>query len=434
MQYHSQKAYAADDKTITLICRQDETVLSGMEWSLYRIGDRDGSTVRFAPALSGYSMDLGDLSSETVDAAAKTIEGYVIAAGVAPLAQGSTDTAGELVFGGLDNGLYLAAGKNLLVGNTCYVPSTLLIEVRNTDASLDYDAYPKFYYTDVSGQQKQYTVKKVWIDSDNQAQKRPDDLTIDLYQDGVLHDTVILNAENSWEYTWSAEDDGTEWRAVEREVPAEYTVMIDYNSSQFLIRNSYNPPETTAAFRTTVTTATTAAAVTTTTTATTAATTSEAAETSTTVTFGGPGYDTANEHVLAVSTSAKEDDADADETETEPTYTPCEKVYNWAVDPKTKYLEPELIKDDECYYVVVKLDIEDRMTDDDQWTSGTIENVRQEMYYDTFLDKLDSIAKDLPVTRNASAFRRYKVLDIDYKGYQDAMMQAYSSMYGNYFG
>ena len=74
------------------------------------------------------------------------------------------------------------------------------------------------------------------------------------------------------------------------------------------------------------------------------------------------------------------------------------------------------------------------MTDDDQWTSGTIENVRQEMYYDTFLDKLDSIAKDLPVTRNASAFRRYKVLDIDYKGYQDAMMQAYSSMYGNYFG
>ena len=177
-----------------------------------------------------------------------------------------------------------------------------------------------------------------------------------------------------------------------------------------------------------------AAAATTTTTATTAATTSEAAETSTTVTFGGPGYDTANEHVLAVSTSAKEDDADADETETEPTYTPCEKVYNWAVDPKTKYLEPELIKDDECYYVVVKLDIEDRMTDDDQWTSGAIENVRQEMYYDTFLDKLDSIAKDLPVTRNASAFRRYKVLDIDYKGYQDAMMQAYSSMYGNYFG
>ena len=177
-----------------------------------------------------------------------------------------------------------------------------------------------------------------------------------------------------------------------------------------------------------------AAEVTTTTTTTTAATTEDPAETTTTVTYGGPGYDTANERVLAVSTSAKEEDADAEETETEPTYTPCEKVYNWAINPDTKYLEPELIKDDECYYVVVKLDIEDRMTDDDQWNSSAIENVRREMYYDTFLDKLDSIAKDLPVTRNASAFRRYKVLDIDYKGYQDAMMQAYSSMYGSYFG
>ena len=257
VQYRGQKAAAADDKTITLICRQDETVLSGMEWSLYRVGVRDGSAVQFVPALSGYSIDLGDLSSESVDAAAKTIEGYVIAAGVSPLAQGSTDTAGELAFGGLDNGLYLAAGRNLQVGNTCYVPSTLLIEVNNTDASLDYDAYPKFYYTDVSGQQKMYTVKKVWIDNDDQAQKRPADLTIDLYKGGVLSDTVILNAGNSWEYTWSAEDDGTEWRVVEREVPAEYTVVIDYNSSQFLIKNSYNPPETTTTAGTTVTTVTT---------------------------------------------------------------------------------------------------------------------------------------------------------------------------------
>ncbi len=266
MQYNSQKASAADDKTITLICRQDDTVLSGMEWSLYRVGVRDGSAVQFVPALSGYSIDLGDLSAETVDAAAKTIEGYIIAAGVAPLAQGSTDPSGELAFGGLDNGLYLAAGKNLQVGDTCYVPSTLLIEVRNADASLDYNAYPKFYYTDVSGQEKRYTVKKVWIDNDNQDQKRPVDLTIDLYKDAVLSDTVILNADNGWEYTWNARDDGAEWRVVERDVPAEYTVVIDYNSSQFLIKNSYNPPETTTAVSTTVTTATTPAATTTTTT------------------------------------------------------------------------------------------------------------------------------------------------------------------------
>ena len=260
MQY-SRKAAAAENQTITLICRRDETVLSGMEWTLYRIGVRDGSAVKFVAALSGYSMDLGDLSAETVDTAAKTIEGYVLASGIAPVAQGKTDASGELAFTGLDNGLYLATGKNLTVGNTCYIPSTLLLEVSNADTGLDYDAYPKFSYTDLSGQERKYTVKKVWIDSDNAYQKRPSDLTIDLYKDDVLSETVILSEDNNWEYAWAAPEDGAEWKAVEREIPEQYSVMIDYNSRQFLIRNTYEPvPETTA------TTAETAATTATTTT------------------------------------------------------------------------------------------------------------------------------------------------------------------------
>lgn len=152
--------------------------------------------------------------------------------------------------------------------------------------------------------------------------------------------------------------------------------------------------------------------------------------TTTTTTATGIGYDTAKERVLAVSTSAAEDDSDSDETTTEPTYTPCEKVYNWAVDPDTEYLKPELIKDDECYYVVIKMDIEDRMTPGDLWTNSAIENVRQELYYSEYLDMLKSLADGLQSSRNNRAFNRYKVLGIDYIGYQNALMQSYYSMYG----
>lgn len=170
-----------------------------------------------------------------------------------------------------------------------------------------------------------------------------------------------------------------------------------------------------------------------TTAAVTTAETTTSAETTTT-TVSGLGYDTGNERVLVISTSAKEEDKDDSETTTEPTYTPCEKVYNWLIDPETKTMEPTLIKDDECYYVVVKLDIEDRMTGDDKWTENERESMREELYYDKYLEKLDKIAKDLPVTRNESAFRRYKVLDIDYVGYQNSLANAYSSMYSNYYG
>ncbi len=268
----SQKAAAADNKTITLICRQEDTVLSGMEWTLYRIGVRHGSEVEFVPALSGYSMDLGDLSVETVDTAAKTVEGYVLASGLAPVSQGKTDTAGELAFTGLENGLYLATGKNLQVGNTCYIPSTLLLEVNNADTGIDYDAYPKFSYTDISGADRNYKVKKVWEDADNAAQKRPSELTVDVYKNDVLSETVKLNEGNSWEYSWSAPEDGTEWKVVEREIPEGYSVLIDYNSWQFVIRNTYEPVQETTTVppeteTTTVTTATSAPPVTTVTTA-----------------------------------------------------------------------------------------------------------------------------------------------------------------------
>lgn len=156
--------------------------------------------------------------------------------------------------------------------------------------------------------------------------------------------------------------------------------------------------------------------------------TTKAAETTTDGT--GLGYSTDKEHVLAVSTSASEDEHDHEETTTEPTYTPCEKVYNWAVDPATKYNTPELIKDDETYYIAVKMDIEERMTSGDLWTESQIESVRTELYRDEFDDKLGEMGKALEVKRNEKAFRRYKVLDVDIVKYQQLLYQSYYSMFG----
>ena len=153
--------------------------------------------------------------------------------------------------------------------------------------------------------------------------------------------------------------------------------------------------------------------------------------TETTTTTAVTSYDTINERINAISTSATTKEGEKKTTTTtEPSYNPCEKVYNFAADPDTPLLKPELIKDDECYYIVCKMDIEERMTEDDLWTETTIENTRREKYYQEFLDMLDDMAKKMPVTRNNAAFRRYKVLDVDIVGYQQALMAAYSSMYG----
>jgi chemotaxis protein histidine kinase CheA len=144
----------------------------------------------------------------------------------------------------------------------------------------------------------------------------------------------------------------------------------------------------------------------------------------------GVGYDTMHEVTIQRITTAEASEENSEETTTEPNYIPCEKVYNWAADENTKYLTPEIIKDDECYYVVIKLDIHDRMVASDLWGSYQIESVRQKMYQEEFIDMLGDMADALSVTRNNAAFRRYKVLDIDYVGYQNALMQSYYSRYG----
>lgn len=187
---------------------------------------------------------------------------------------------------------------------------------------------------------------------------------------------------------------------------------------------------TTGAEETTGTTTTTTAAAETTTTGETAETT-----TTTTTTFKSVGYDVSNERVLVVSTSATVNPEKKQETTTtEPSYTPCEKVYNWAKDENTPYNAPELIKDDECYYVVVKLNIEDRMTSDDLWSDSAKESVRSTLFNEEFQKMLDDMGDKLTVTRNEKAFRRYKVLDVDVVAYQNAVMQSYYSQYNYNYG
>lgn len=233
------RALSAPDKTLTLICRRDDITLTGMQWKIYRVGERRDGEFALTGAFSGYPVYLKDMSESAVAQAAKTLDSYTVADGIAPLAAGKTDESGELKFTGLEDGLYLATGKILQVGGVYYVPSSLLIEVRNDGTSFSYDAYPKFYYATLSEEAKTYKVKKVWVDDDDSYLARPVYVTVDLFCDGELKDTVTLSESNNWEHQWLDLDPLAEWRVAEREIPVKYGVVIDFNETQYLIKNSY---------------------------------------------------------------------------------------------------------------------------------------------------------------------------------------------------
>lgn len=241
--------------SINLICRKDNLILKGMKWDLYKIGKRLDGNILLTGDFSEYPIDMSDISEENVELKAKTLESYAVADRIIPTDSGKINEQGEITFSSLDQGIYLAVGQNLNIDYVTYVPSSLLFEVSGNDISFSYDAFPKFMYATLSGEVTSYTVRKVWVNNTDESISHPTEVTVDLFKNGDLYDTVILNDANNWKHQWFDLDNTNRWHIVERKIPAKYTVLIDFNSTQYLIQNSYTPTNTSSS-STNVTTST----------------------------------------------------------------------------------------------------------------------------------------------------------------------------------
>lgn len=232
-------SYSADEKTsVTLVCVQDSIKVQGMEWKIYRVGERRSDSFALIGEFEKYPVDMSELSAENIRCIAQTLESFIIGDHIEADAECFTDNDGKAVFNALDKGLYLAVAKNVTKEQWTYTASPLLFEVKEEGA--EEEAFPKIYSAiTLSGEVSSYTVKKIWVDNDDAYEARPVSVTVDLFKDGYLYDTVFLDEASDWQYCWDELDTNAEWRVVERNIPEKYTVLADYNSRQFVIRNSF---------------------------------------------------------------------------------------------------------------------------------------------------------------------------------------------------
>ncbi len=245
-----------ESKSLTLVCRRDETILQGMDWKLYKVGERIDGELVLTGDFASYPVYLKDTSASAITSAAKALESFAVADKITPLTSGKTNSDGELTFEGLDNGLYLADGTILQVGNMYYVPSSLLIEISDSDDVFSYDAYPKFYYATLNAEATAYSIKKVWVGDDENNEDRPVDITVDIFRNDEYWDTVVLNESNNWFHHWTETGSISEWTVAERDIPVNYDVAIFIDETQYLVQNSYGREiATTTTTSTTVTTA-----------------------------------------------------------------------------------------------------------------------------------------------------------------------------------
>lgn len=82
----------------------------------------------------------------------------------------------------------------------------------------------------------QLTVKKLWSDGNNRHNN--DSVTVNLLKNGVVDQTVELNAENNWTYTFDKLDTDYTWTVEETPVPSGYTVSYIEDGSTITIKNT----------------------------------------------------------------------------------------------------------------------------------------------------------------------------------------------------
>ena len=237
-----QTVFAADPEQTGSI-RLNYSAVDNAEFKVYRAGEiTDNWEFVLTGAFQDIPADLNDLDTEAMTELSETLAAYAAADGIEPDYSGRTDENGQVVFEGLTKGLYLIIGESVIWDGMRYDPVPFLLTVPSQDAegawNYQTEADVKYETSVPEKEETEYKVVKYWV-GDGSGNARPVQITGDILRDVILYDTQTLTAENNWSYSWTAEDNGSVWQVVEREIPDHYTVKVEKNKTMFLLTNTY---------------------------------------------------------------------------------------------------------------------------------------------------------------------------------------------------
>lgn len=229
--------------SITITLRDsDNQPLSGITFRLYRIAtaytDRNGVHFSYTEDFAGNGMPAGNFSDSYLPV---HLTAYAQRNNIAYTEQ-STDAAGTTVFGNLPFGAYLIVPVGRTEGYLAPNPFIVALPIKDATSDewiSDVDASPKVEDDKGEYEETYISVKKRWKTTDT----IPQSITAALLRDGVIVETVQLNAANNWYYRWDNLSNHYAWSVVETEVPAEYTVTYVTSERTVIIINTHEDYE-----------------------------------------------------------------------------------------------------------------------------------------------------------------------------------------------
>ncbi len=234
--------------SLTVCFGKDGNGFSGVKFCLYRVADisETGGWI-----LSGdfrdYPVSLENQNSSGWRALAQTLAAYTARDSLNPLQTEKTASDGCASFSGLTVGLYLITGERFAEEGKIYTPEPLLVNLPaptqdNYEWNYDVKISCKFDSADSSDDTVKRKVIKIWADDGNE-DNRPEDIYVQLLENGSVADTVTLSRDNNWEYMWENLNGSSRWQIAEAKTAEGYTVSVVQEGITFIITNTY-PPDT----------------------------------------------------------------------------------------------------------------------------------------------------------------------------------------------
>lgn len=233
--------------SLTIVYKDNDTYINGASFDLYQVAkSTENSEYVLTGKFAELPIDVDSISAENMQYLSLTLEAYANLYDVPPVKSDITNNFGSIEFKDLETGLYLVTGQTHTQDGFVYTTEPFLVFLPVTDATGDswvYDvtARPKFSSTP-QGETTELKVIKVWKDDGNES-SRPSDITVHLLKDGEIYDTIKLNSDNNWRWSWTELDGEHTWSVAEV-VPAGYTVEITRNGNTYTCVNTkpHTPP------------------------------------------------------------------------------------------------------------------------------------------------------------------------------------------------
>lgn len=224
----------------------DKTPIGNMNFSLYRVCTVD-TTGELTPteAFAAYAdrLDIRGRNDEAWQALAPELEQAVYEQKIQPQATAQTADSGKVAFQNLPQGLYLVTAQGVELEGYVYTTEPFFVNLPSQDLTTN----TWCYQLTASAKLQQnplltdLAVVKIWKDACHESQ-RPNAVTVELLQDGLVYDTVTLSNANRWQHTWNDLDVNHKWSVREQTVSGYAAPTITQEGNTFTITNTCNKP------------------------------------------------------------------------------------------------------------------------------------------------------------------------------------------------